>query len=179
LGIIIALFVVSPSLIHLYKSFGTEGIRFFLITNNFGRISGGYAGSGTDFFLPAVPVIAVDRNGHKFVNCEVGTRGTETGEKLWEKIRGMVKGRVCADYWKPYESLVPGEQHVQSKAETFTEKGTMASFVIFSQVRKKNDIIKMNYDINTVYQIRQNGMNGLSLKFLNSKTRDKALKKNI
>jgi hypothetical protein len=65
------------------------------------------------------------------------------------------------------------------KPKLSLEKGTMASLVIFSQVRKKNDIMKMNYDINTVYQIRQNGMNGLSLKFLNSKTRDKALKKNI
>ncbi|QGY43252.1 hypothetical protein GM418_06140 [Maribellus comscasis] len=50
-GIIIAFIVVSPSLVHLYKSFGTEGIRFFFITNNFGRISGEYAGSSNDPFF--------------------------------------------------------------------------------------------------------------------------------
>ncbi|MBN1985304.1 MAG: glycosyltransferase family 39 protein [Prolixibacteraceae bacterium] len=50
-GILIALLVVSPALVHLYKSFGAEGIRFFFITNNFGRISGEYAGSSTDYFF--------------------------------------------------------------------------------------------------------------------------------
>lgn len=50
-GILIALLVVSPALLHLYKSFGAEGIRFFFITNNFGRISGEYAGSSTDYFF--------------------------------------------------------------------------------------------------------------------------------
>jgi IS1 family transposase len=46
-----------------------------------------------------------------------------TGEKLWKKIEPMVKGKVCTDYWKAYESFVPEEQHVQSKAETFTVEG--------------------------------------------------------
>ena len=49
-GIIIALLIASPALIGLYNQFGTEGIRFFFITNNFGRISGSYAGSNTDYF---------------------------------------------------------------------------------------------------------------------------------
>ncbi len=50
LGIIIVFLVVSPSLIHLYKNFGAEGLRFYFITNNFGRISGEYAGSSNDPF---------------------------------------------------------------------------------------------------------------------------------
>lgn len=50
LGIVISLIVASPALIHLYKNFGVEGIRFFFITNNFGRISGEYAGSSNDLF---------------------------------------------------------------------------------------------------------------------------------
>jgi 4-amino-4-deoxy-L-arabinose transferase-like glycosyltransferase len=50
LGILISLFVISPTLVHLYQSFGLGGIKFFFITNNFGRISGSYAGSSTDYF---------------------------------------------------------------------------------------------------------------------------------
>ncbi len=51
LGIVIVLAVISPSLIHLYYSFGLEGLKFYFITNNFGRISGNYAGSSTDYFF--------------------------------------------------------------------------------------------------------------------------------
>lgn len=50
LGIFITLFVISPSLIHLYNSFGLTGLKFFFITNNVGRITGSYAGSSTDYF---------------------------------------------------------------------------------------------------------------------------------
>jgi len=51
LGVFIVLIVISPALIHLYRNFGWEGIRFYFITNNFGRISGEYAGSSTDPFF--------------------------------------------------------------------------------------------------------------------------------
>ncbi len=51
LGILISLLVISPTLIHLYQSFGLEGIRFFFITNNFGRITGEYAGSSNDYLF--------------------------------------------------------------------------------------------------------------------------------
>jgi 4-amino-4-deoxy-L-arabinose transferase-like glycosyltransferase len=50
LGIIITLIVISPTLWHLYQSFGWEGIRFYFITNNLGRVTGEYAGSSTDPF---------------------------------------------------------------------------------------------------------------------------------
>ena len=56
--------------------------------------------------------IAVDRNGKQFINCEAGTRGTETGEKRWNRsdsyrIKDKVKGKVCTDYWKAYGEFVP------------------------------------------------------------------------
>jgi len=51
LGILIVLVIISPSLIHLYNSFGFEGLKFYFVTNNFGRISGEYAGSSTDYFF--------------------------------------------------------------------------------------------------------------------------------
>jgi len=50
-GILISFLVISPSLIHLYNSFGFEGLKFYFITNNFGRISGSYAGSSNDYFF--------------------------------------------------------------------------------------------------------------------------------
>lgn len=51
LGLPVILIIISPSLIHLYNSFGFEGIKFYFITNNFGRITGEYAGSSTDYFF--------------------------------------------------------------------------------------------------------------------------------
>lgn len=51
LGIILVLAVISPSLYHLWKSFGPEGIRFYFIDNNIGRVTGKVAGSSTDPFF--------------------------------------------------------------------------------------------------------------------------------
>lgn len=50
-GVLIVLGVASPALFHLYQSFGREGLQFFFITNNLGRISGAYAGSSTDYLF--------------------------------------------------------------------------------------------------------------------------------
>jgi 4-amino-4-deoxy-L-arabinose transferase-like glycosyltransferase len=68
-GILISFFVISPTLYHLWESFGFDGLRFYFIDNNLGRISGKVAGSSTDpffylynmlwAFLPwTVPVLA-------------------------------------------------------------------------------------------------------------------------
>lgn len=45
--------LISPALIGLYNQFGPEGIKFYFWTNNVGRITGSYAGSGNDpaFYL--------------------------------------------------------------------------------------------------------------------------------
>ncbi|RIH66883.1 glycosyltransferase family 39 protein [Mariniphaga sediminis] len=51
LGIILVLVIISPSLYHLGKSFGFEGIRFYFIDNNIGRVTGKVAGSSTDPFF--------------------------------------------------------------------------------------------------------------------------------
>lgn len=67
LGILIVLVLISPSLLHLYKSFGLSGLKFYFISNNIGRITGEVAGSSTDYFfyihtfiwafLPWTPVV--------------------------------------------------------------------------------------------------------------------------
>jgi len=50
IGIVISLLIISPALIHLYQNFGSEGIKFYFIHNNIGRITGKVAGSSTDYF---------------------------------------------------------------------------------------------------------------------------------
>ncbi|MBI5218893.1 MAG: IS1 family transposase [Bacteroidia bacterium] len=83
--------------------------------------------------------IAVDRNGHRFVNCETGTRGTETGEKLWDSIKEKVKGKACTDYWKAYGEFIPKEKHITSKKETFTVEGYNSLFRHFlARLRRKS-----------------------------------------
>jgi hypothetical protein len=49
---------------------------------------------------------------------------------------------------------------------------------LYTSKSKYNDIIKMNYNIEKVYQIKQRGMNRINLKFLNPKTREQSLKTN-
>jgi 4-amino-4-deoxy-L-arabinose transferase-like glycosyltransferase len=51
LGILLVLVIISPALYHLWKSFGTEGLRFYFIDNNLGRVTGEVAGSSTDPFF--------------------------------------------------------------------------------------------------------------------------------
>jgi insertion element IS1 protein InsB len=42
------------------------------------------------------------------------------------------------DYWKAYENFLPGEKHVQSKAETFTVEGYNSLFRHFlARLRRK------------------------------------------
>ena len=39
---------------------------------------------------------------------------------LWRKVEEFAQGVVAADYWKSYNEIVPAEQLVQTKAETYT-----------------------------------------------------------
>jgi 4-amino-4-deoxy-L-arabinose transferase-like glycosyltransferase len=45
---LLVIIIISPTLHHLYESFGWEGLRFYFIDNNIGRITGEVAGSNTD-----------------------------------------------------------------------------------------------------------------------------------
>jgi hypothetical protein len=49
---------------------------------------------------------------------------------------------------------------------------------LYTNEIKYNDIIKLNYNIDTVYEIKQRGMNRISIEFLNPKTREQSLKSN-
>ena len=83
--------------------------------------------------------IAVDRNGKRFLHCEVGSRDTITGRKLWKAIKDKSIKDVMSDYWSPYEKFVPKEMHTQSKAETYTVEGYNSLFRHFlARLRRKS-----------------------------------------
>ena len=68
----------------------------------------------------------------------MGTRGTETGEKLWDLIKDKEIKKIATDYWSPYENFIPPEIHVQSKKETFTVEGYNSLFRHFlARLRRK------------------------------------------
>ena len=67
--------------------------------------------------------IAVDRVEKKFINCFFGSRGTETGQLIWEKLKQKEIGDVMTDHWKAYTEFLPESIHTQSKAETYTVEG--------------------------------------------------------
>lgn len=50
-GILITFIIIFPALLGLYNQFGTEGIRFYFLTNNLGRFDGSYLGKNNDFLF--------------------------------------------------------------------------------------------------------------------------------
>lgn len=74
----------------------------------------------------------------KFIDIELGSRGFETGQKLYEAIDAPEIKKVATDYWKPYEAFVPKNIHTQSKAETYTVEGYNSIFRHFlARLRRK------------------------------------------
>ena len=47
--------------------------------------------------------------------------------------------KIASDYWKAYETIVPQEKHIQTKAETFTIEGYNSLFRHFlARMRRKS-----------------------------------------
>ncbi|HEY8158907.1 MAG TPA: IS1 family transposase [Methylobacter sp.] len=91
---------------------------------------------------------AIDRNGKRFLHCEVGSRDTETGRKLWDAVKNKDITQVMSDYWSPYEKFVPKELHTQSKAETFTVEGYNSLFRHFlARLRRKSKCYSKSQDM--------------------------------
>ena len=67
--------------------------------------------------------VAVDRYGKRFVSFVCGDRSTQTGLRLWDKIKDFDIRVFASDFWKSYSEFVPIAKHVQSKAETYTIEG--------------------------------------------------------
>src|SRR3989338_1956939 len=66
--------------------------------------------------------IAVDRMNKRFISCLCGDRSTQTGLKLWERVKDIGK-LYYSDYLKSYEQFIPKSKHRQSKSETYTVEG--------------------------------------------------------
>jgi insertion element IS1 protein InsB len=64
--------------------------------------------------------ISVDRNAGENVDSVVGDRSTNTGMKLWNKVKRFATGFAATDYRKSYNEMIPAEKLLQTKAETFT-----------------------------------------------------------
>jgi len=63
---------------------------------------------------------AIIREKRQLADFVVGNRGTETGIKIWNKIKFNIKGKVMSDYWKSYKKMIPECKLNQSKKETYT-----------------------------------------------------------
>ena len=82
--------------------------------------------------------IAVDRYEKKCINCIIGDRSAQTGQKLWNEIEDQLDGKIATDYWQPYEHFIPEKDHVQSTAETYTVEGYNSIFRHFlARLRRK------------------------------------------
>jgi IS1 family transposase len=45
----------------------------------------------------------------------MGTRGTDIGKQLWDKIKSKNISKIMTDYWKAYDEFLPQEKHFKSK----------------------------------------------------------------
>ena len=87
-------------------------------------------------------------------------RGTETGKKLWKQVKVYAKGIVMIDYWKSYKEMIPVEQLVQSKAETYTVEsynGVIRHFLArFSRKTKQSAKKMIEYSLILLMAKRNN-----------------------
>ena len=51
--------------------------------------------------------IAVDRYGRRYHSFVCGDRSTQTGLKLWDKLKDLTVSYFASDYWKSYAKFVP------------------------------------------------------------------------
>jgi len=73
------------------------------------------------------------------LGVELGSRDGTTGKKLYKAIDSSSIKMVATDYWRAYESFVPRNIHVQSKAETYTVEGYNSIFRHFlARLRRKS-----------------------------------------
>jgi len=63
---------------------------------------------------------AVDRLGKRFLAFVCGDRSTQTGLRLWDKLKHLSMSCFASDHWASYDEFIPPEKHYRSKAETCT-----------------------------------------------------------
>ena len=63
--------------------------------------------------------LAWDREGKRCCGLQLGRRNIQTGQQLWQQLNVFETSRVCTDYYPAYQSIVPVEQHIVTKAETW------------------------------------------------------------
>ena len=72
------------------------------------------------------------------MDIELGSRDSATGKKLYKAIDSSLIKMVATDHWRAYESFVPRDIHIQSKAETYTVEGYNSIFRHFlARLRRK------------------------------------------
>ena len=65
-------------------------------------------------------MLAVDRKRRRVIAYEVGSRSKATIRKMLAKLSAYRIKKICTDKWKIYRALIPQDQLVQSKKETYT-----------------------------------------------------------
>lgn len=63
--------------------------------------------------------LAWDRERKRCCGVQLGRRNVQTGKKLWQQLNLFETALVCTDYYPVYSGIVPKQQHVVTKAETW------------------------------------------------------------
>ena len=82
--------------------------------------------------------IAVDRFRKKYIDFVIGGRDSKTVQILYNELKDKQINTIYTDYYKSYESMLSKENHIQSKAETYTVEGYNSIFRHFlARMRRK------------------------------------------
>ncbi len=106
-------------------------------------------------------------------------QGSRQALSIFEANRSETD-RLCNFELEEYELFFYSNESVVSidNWEEFYQEMDKPGTWIYTNKTKYNDIVNMNYAIDSVYVISQRGMNRISLEFLNPLTRDRSLKCN-
>lgn len=64
--------------------------------------------------------LAVNRLTRRIVAFATGSRGVKTLKKLWQQIAHLPCAYYATDTWRAYPKLLPAQQHLITKKETYT-----------------------------------------------------------
>ena len=53
----------------------------------------------------------------------MGSRTTRTAKELWQEIRKIKVGLYCTDSLRAYEKILPQNQHIANKSQTYCIEG--------------------------------------------------------
>ena len=104
--------VVRASILHVDETVWKLGKKS-CYTWVFGTIADVYYRCGVGRGKEVLTEVLGEKYAGAGVTDDCRDRSTQTGRKLWDKLKDLSAGVFATDHWKSYEDFIPPEQHRQ------------------------------------------------------------------